>query len=83
MTGGKAARWVDEDMADTITGKAVDFIEQNKDEPFFLYFATHDIHVPRVPHPRFVGKSGMGPRGDVDPASSTGAWARCSTRSTG
>ncbi len=65
MTGGKAARWVDEDMADAITRKAVSFIEQHKSEPFFLYFATHDIHVPRVPHPRFAGKSGMGPRGDV------------------
>jgi arylsulfatase A-like enzyme len=65
MTGGKAARWVDEDIADTITGKAVAFIEKYKDEPFFLYFATHDIHVPRVPHPRFAGKSGLGPRGDV------------------
>src|ERR1039457_2723106 len=54
MTGGKAARWVDEDMADTITGKAVAFVEQNHARPFFLYFATHDIHVPRVPHPRFV-----------------------------
>jgi arylsulfatase A-like enzyme len=65
MTGGKAARWVDEDMADVITDKAVAFIEKNKAKPFFLYFATHDIHVPRVPHPRFAGKSGMGPRGDV------------------
>ena len=65
MSGGKAARWVDEDIADTITGKAVAFIEKHKDEPFFLYFATHDIHVPRVPHPRFAGKSGLGPRGDV------------------
>ena len=65
MTGGKAARWVDEDMADTFTRKAVAFIEQNKDRPFFLYFATHDPHVPRVPHPRFVGKSGCGARGDV------------------
>ena len=65
MTGGKAARWVDEDMADDITGKAVEFIEQNKDKPFFLFFATHDIHVPRVPHPRFAGKSELGPRGDV------------------
>jgi len=65
MSGGKAARWVDEDMADVITGKAVSFIEQHKDTPFFLYFATHDIHVPRVPHQRFAGKSGMGPRGDV------------------
>ncbi len=65
MSGGKAARWVDEDIADTITGKAVAFIEKHKTEPFFLYFATHDIHVPRVPHPRFAGKSGLGPRGDV------------------
>jgi len=65
MSGGKAARWVDEDMADTLTNKAVAFIERNKARPFFLYFATHDIHVPRVPHPRFAGKSGLGPRGDV------------------
>ena len=65
MSGGKAARWVDEDMADVITKKATAFIEENKDRRFFLYFSTHDIHVPRVPHPRFAGKSGMGPRGDV------------------
>lgn len=65
MSGGKAARWVDEDMADVITRKAVAFMEQNQARPFFLYFSTHDIHVPRVPHPRFVGKTGMGPRGDV------------------
>jgi len=65
MSGGKAARWVDEDIADVITGKATAFIEHNRDRPFFLYFATHDIHVPRVPHARFAGKSGLGPRGDV------------------
>lgn len=65
MAGGKSARWVDEDMADTLAGKASAFIERNKDKPFFLYFATHDIHVPRVPHPRFAGKTPMGSRGDV------------------
>ncbi len=65
MKGGQAARWVDEDIADTITAKATDFISAHKDRPFFLYFATHDIHVPRVPHPRFAGTSGLGPRGDV------------------
>jgi arylsulfatase A-like enzyme len=65
MTGGKSALWVDENIADVITGKAVKFIEQNKNKPFFLYFATHDIHVPRVPNQRFTGKSGMGPRGDA------------------
>lgn len=65
MTGGKAALWKDEDMADVFTSKAVAFIEQHKAGPFFLYFALHDPHVPRVPHPRFAGKTTMGPRGDV------------------
>jgi arylsulfatase A-like enzyme len=65
MTGGRAALWKDEEMADVFTNRAVAFIEQRKSEPFFLYFATHDPHVPRVPHPRFVGKTTMGPRGDA------------------
>jgi arylsulfatase A-like enzyme len=65
MTGGKAALWKDEDMADVFTSKAVSFLESHKDRPFFLYFATHDPHVPRVPHPRFLGKTSMGPRGDA------------------
>lgn len=65
MTGGKAALWNDEDMADVFTGKAVEFIEKNRSAPFFLYFATHDPHVPRLVHSRFAGKSGLGPRGDA------------------
>jgi arylsulfatase A-like enzyme len=65
MHGGRAALWKDEDMADTFTGKAVSFIESHRNGPFFLYFATHDPHVPRVPHPRFAGKTTMGPRGDA------------------
>lgn len=65
MTGGRSARWIDEDMADVITRKAIGFIEENKGGPFFLFFSTHDIHVPRVPHSRFAGKSGMGARGDA------------------
>jgi arylsulfatase A-like enzyme len=65
MTGGHAARWKDEDKADVLTAKALDFIGQNTNRPFFLEFAAHDPHVPRVPHPRFVGKSGCGVRGDV------------------
>jgi arylsulfatase A-like enzyme len=65
MAGGKSARWVDEHMADAITHKALDFVDRNKNSPFFLYYSTHDIHVPRVPHPRFADKSGMGPRGDA------------------
>jgi arylsulfatase A-like enzyme len=63
--GGKAALWKDEDMADQFTRHALPFIEQMRDKPFFLYFATHDIHVPRVPNPRFAGKTSMGARGDA------------------
>lgn len=65
MKGGKSALWVDENIADSITTKALSFIEKNQHHPFFLYFGTQDVHVPRLPHPRFVGKSGMGPRGDA------------------
>ncbi|MEI8042941.1 MAG: sulfatase-like hydrolase/transferase, partial [Verrucomicrobiota bacterium] len=65
MTGGKTARWVDEDIADTLASKSVKFIESHKNSPFFLYLATHDIHEPMVPHPRFRGTSDCGWRGDV------------------
>lgn len=65
MSGGKAAHWKDEDMADTITGKADAFIEAHRRRLFFLYFCTHDIHVPRVPHARFIGKSRCGVRCDT------------------
>ncbi len=65
MLGGRQARWVDEDMADVFLQRGLDFIRREKEHPFFLYFATHDIHVPRLPHPRFAGKTKMGPRGDA------------------
>jgi arylsulfatase A-like enzyme len=52
-------------MADAITEKALKFIENNAKSPFFLFFSTHDIHVPRVPHARFAGSTSLGPRGDV------------------
>lgn len=65
MKGGKKALWVDETISNRITEKSVDFISKNASHPFFLYFATNDIHVPRVPNPQFVGLSGMGPRGDA------------------
>ncbi|HLO79839.1 MAG TPA: sulfatase-like hydrolase/transferase [Chitinophagaceae bacterium] len=65
MSGGQSALWKDEDFADILVQKAEAYIGQHKSGPFFLYFSTHDIHVPRLPHARFVGKSGMGPRGDA------------------
>lgn len=63
--GGKQAQWRDEDMAEIFLNKAKDFLNINKDHPFFLYYGLHQPHVPRVPNERFAGKSGMGPRGDV------------------
>lgn len=69
MTGGKAALWTDEDMADEFLSKVLGFMDDNSPKktkkPFFLYYALHQPHVPRVPHPRFAGKSGLGVRGDA------------------
>lgn len=65
MTGGRGAVWKDEEMADVFSARAVSFIEAQQAKPFFLYFALNDPHVPRLPHPRFVGSTSMGPRGDA------------------
>ena len=65
MTGGGKALWKDEDIADSITHHALDFLDHHRNEPFFLYLATNDVHVPRYPHDRFCGKNPMGLRGDA------------------
>lgn len=65
MKGGENARWIDEDMADYFVGKVKNFISENKENPFFLYFGLHQPHVPRTPNGRFVGATTMGPRGDA------------------
>ena len=65
MAGGKEAEWVDEEFPFVFNEKAFDFMEKNKEKPFFLFYSFHDIHVPRVPHERFKGKSSMGARGDA------------------
>ncbi|NND96010.1 MAG: arylsulfatase [Pirellulaceae bacterium] len=64
-TGGQKARWRDEDLADAWVSKSIEWIDKNKDEPFFLFFASHDLHVPRMPHERFQGKTKLGYRGDA------------------
>lgn len=63
-TGGTQARFRDEDLADQWIKQSNRWIEDHKDRPFFLFFAAHDIHVPRAAHERFQGKTTMGPRGD-------------------
>ena len=65
MAGGQSALWNDETMADVFVEEAAQFISENRSEPFFLFFSSQDIHVPRTPHPRFHGKSELGYRGDA------------------
>ncbi len=65
MKGGEKAKWIDEDLGDIFLDKAQKYVKQHKSEPFFLYYAMHQPHVPRTPHKRFAGLSGLGPRGDV------------------
>lgn len=63
-TGGNKARFRDEDLADAWVTESIRWIEANQQRPFFLFFASQDIHVPRIAHERFQGKTSLGPRGD-------------------
>ena len=53
-----------EDTAIELSKRAVSFIEKNKDEPFFLYYPTTNIHQPHTPNERFTGKTQLGKYGD-------------------
>lgn len=65
MKGGESALWRDEDISDILVDKAIQFIDEQKDKPFFIYLSTVDIHVPRIVHERFQGATEFGPRGDM------------------
>jgi|TARA_B110000908_G_scaffold39172_1_gene47278 arylsulfatase A-like enzyme len=65
MSGGEAALWDDEKIPFVFTDKARDFIKSSADDPFFLFYSFHDIHVPRMPNEKFIGMTEMGPRGDA------------------
>ncbi len=65
MSGGKAALWRDEDLADKWVEKSTAWIAQHKDKPFLLVLTPHDVHVPRMPNERFQGATPMGYRGDA------------------
>ena len=49
----------------TFTERSVQFIEANKDKPFFLYLPHPMVHVPLYASPAFEGKSGKGLYADV------------------
>lgn len=63
-TGGEKARFRDEDLADEWVRRSVAWMERHREEPFFLFFASHDPHVPRMPHERFQGATPHGYRTD-------------------
>jgi len=65
MTGGKMARWTDEEVPLSFLEKSKAFVSQHASKPFFLFYSLTEPHVPRVPSTMFKGKSGLGPRGDA------------------
>ncbi|MGY8769421.1 MAG: sulfatase family protein [Pirellulales bacterium] len=54
-----------EQLTTQYTEKAVQFIEKNKDNPFFLYVPHSMVHVPLYVSEKFKGKSKRGLFGDV------------------
>ncbi len=64
--GPRSVDLVMENCLDDLTKKATTYIgdNANKEKPFFLYFPLTAPHKPTLPHPRFVGKSKLGPYGD-------------------
>lgn len=65
MDGGQSAWWDDEQMVHDITDRCEQFIRDHHEQPFFLFMSMHENHVPRAPHPDFVGASKTGLRGDA------------------
>lgn len=65
QSGGRSALWDDATLSDVFVKEMKSYIADHKERPFFLYFASQDIHVPRVPHPRFRGTTKLGYRGDA------------------
>lgn len=60
-----APRRVNERVMPVLTGKAVDWIEQQKaGEPFFLYYTPVAAHNPITPSAETAGTSAAGPYGD-------------------
>nr|WP_255647376.1 sulfatase [Fulvivirga sedimenti] len=52
-------------LTTAITERSVEFIDKNKDQPFFLYVAHPQPHVPLFVSDKFKGKSDRGLYGDV------------------
>ena len=59
FTGAAAAhkQYNDYTVGEVLAGKAVDWIDDNKEKPFFMYLATTHIHHPFTPGKNFQGSS--------------------------
>jgi arylsulfatase A-like enzyme len=63
--GPKMKNWNPYKVLPTLTDKTVEYIDnQEKDQPFFLYFALPSPHAPIIPNEEFEGKSKAGAYGD-------------------
>ncbi len=64
MSGGTKARLIHDQLSEVLFSAAESFIDDNKNERFFLYFPTHQVHHPVHPAPRHQRSSEAGPYGD-------------------
>jgi arylsulfatase A-like enzyme len=63
--GPKVKGWDPYKVLPTLTEKTLDWInKQDKEQPFFLYFALPSPHAPIIPNDQFDGKSRAGAYGD-------------------
>jgi arylsulfatase A-like enzyme len=53
-----------EDTATDLSREAVAFVDRHKDEPFFLYYPTTNVHFPLTPHRRFKDTTRAGVYGE-------------------
>ncbi len=58
------ALYVDDQVGTHLKEKALGWMKEQKEKPFFLYFATTNIHHPFTPAPQFLGTSESGLYGD-------------------
>ena len=54
----------DDEVDSTLTSKAIEFIKENREQPFFVYLALVATHTHITPHKRFRGTSEIGQLGD-------------------
>ncbi len=54
----------DDEVDSTLTEKAIEFMKENRDQPFFIYLALVATHTHITPHEKFRGTSEIGQLGD-------------------